>query len=145
MKTEAAKIADLALSNSEIPDNISVIRDYDASLRVYVDPAKTALAIQKLLINAVQAMEKGGELRVTVSDSHDSVEIRVEDSGTGIPPEAEECLFESFVSSKKQGYGLGVPTAKRIVERHGGSLSYITKQGKGTTFTLSFPKPSVDT
>ncbi len=145
LKTEAAKIADLALSNSEIPDNISVIRNYDASLRVHVDPAKTALAIQKLLINAVQAMEKGGELRVTVSDSHDSVEIRVEDSGTGIPPEAEECLFEPFVSSKKQGYGLGVPTAKRIVESHGGSLSYITKQGKGTTFTLSFPKPSVDT
>ncbi|MGB2956285.1 MAG: sensor histidine kinase, partial [Anaerolineales bacterium] len=63
----------------------------------------------------------------------------------GIPPEAEEFLFEPFVSSKKQGNGLGIPTAKRIVESHGGSLSYITKQGEGTTFILSFPKPSVNT
>jgi len=144
LETEAAKIADLAISNSEIPDNISVVREYDETLRVHVDPAKTALAIQKLVINAVEAMEEGGELRIDIRASSESVEICVKDSGTGIPPEAEESLFEPFVSSKKQGNGLGVPTVKRIVESHGGSLSYITKQGEGTTFTLSFPKPSVD-
>ena len=145
METEAAKIVDLALSNSEIPDNITVVKDYNQSIRICVDPSKTALAIQKLVINAVQAMAKGGELRVTISDSSDSVAIRVEDSGAGIPPEAEEFLFDPFVASKKQGNGLGVPTAKRIVESHGGVLSYLTKEGEGTTFTLSFPKPSVDT
>jgi len=145
LETEAAKIADLALSNSGLPDNISIVRDYDESLRVHVDPVKTALAIQKLVINSVEAMEEGGELRISVFDSPDSVEICVKDSGTGIPPEAEESLFEPFVSSKKQGNGLGVPTAKRIVESHGGSISYITKQGEGTIFTISFPKPSVDT
>ena len=145
LETEAAKIADLALSNSGLPDNISVVREYDETLRVHVDPVKTALAIQKLVINSVEAMEEGGELRISVFDSPDSVEICVKDSGTGIPPEAEESLFEPFVSSKKQGNGLGIPTAKRIVESHGGSLTYITKQGEGTTFTLSFPKPSVDT
>ena len=145
LETEAAKIADLAISNSEIPDNISVVRDYDETLRVHVDPAKTALAIQKLVVNAVEAMEERGELRISVFDSPDSVEISVKDSGTGIPPEAEASLFEPFVSSNKQGNGLGVPTVKRIVESHGGSISYITKQGEGTTFTLSFPKPSVDT
>jgi len=145
VETEAYKIANLAISNSEIPDTISLIRQYDESLRVNVDPAKTALAIQKLVNNSVEAMENGGELRITISDSPDSVEISIEDSGTGILPEAEEFLFEPFVSSKKQGNGLGVPTSKRIVESHGGSLSYITQLGKGTTFTLSFPKPSVDT
>jgi len=145
LETEATKIADLALSNSGLPDNISVVREYDETLRVHVDPVKTALAIQKLVINSVEAMEEGGELRISVFDSPDSVEICVKDSGTGIPPEAEESLFEPFVSSKKQGNGLGVPTAKRIVESHGGSLTYITKPGEGTTFTLSFPKPSVDT
>jgi len=145
LETEATKIADLALSNSGLPDNISVVREYDETLRVHVDPVKTALAIQKLVINSVEAMEEGGELRISVFDSPDSVEICVKDSGTGIPPEAEESLFEPFVSSKKQGNGLGVPTAKRIVESHGGSLTYITKQGEGTTFTISFPKPSVDT
>jgi len=145
METEASRVADLAISNSEIPDNITVVRDYDGSLKIHVDPAKTALAIQKLVINAVEAMEEGGELRVTVSSSHDSVDISVEDSGAGINSEAEEFLFDPFVASKKQGNGLGVPTAKRIVESHGGSLTYITKQGRGTTFTLSFPRPSVDT
>ena len=145
LDTEAAKITDLAISNSEIPDNLSVVRDYDETLSVHVDPAKIALAIQKLVVNAVEAMEEGGELRISIFDSLDSVEICVEDSGTGIPPEAEESLFEPFVSSKKQGNGLGVPTAKRIVESHGGSLSYITKHGEGTTFTISLPKPLVDT
>jgi len=145
LETEAAKITELAISNSQIPDNISLVRDYDKSIRIRIDPAKTALAIQKLVINAVEAMEDGGELCIRISESPDSVEICVEDSGAGIPPEAEESLFEPFVSSKKQGNGLGVPTAKRIVESHGGSLSYITRKGEGTTFTLSFPKPSVDT
>jgi signal transduction histidine kinase len=145
LETEAAKIVDHAISNSEVPDNISVVRDYDETIRIQVDPAKIALAIQKLVINSVEAMEEGGELRISVFDSPDSVEICVKDSGTGIPPEAEESLFEPFVSSKKQGNGLGVPIAKRIVESHGGSLSYITKQGEGTTFTLSFPKTSVGT
>ena len=145
LETEAAKIADLALSNSGLPDNISIVREYDETLRVHVDPVKTALAIQKLVINSVEAMEEGGELRISVFDSPDSVEICVKDSGTGIPPEAEESLFEPFVTSKKQGNGLGVPTAKRIVESHGGSLTYITKMGEGTTFTISFPKTSVDT
>ncbi|MBT4319633.1 HAMP domain-containing histidine kinase [Candidatus Bathyarchaeota archaeon] len=145
METEAGKIADLALSNSEIPDNITVIRDYDDSLLIHIDPSKTALAIQKLVINAVEAMEKGGDLRIILSSTPDSVDIRVEDSGAGIPPEAEKVLFDPFVASNKQGNGLGIPTAKRIVESHGGSLSYTTKQGEGTTFTLSFPKPSVDT
>jgi len=145
METEASKVADLALSNSEIPDTITVVKDYDESLKIYVDPAKTALAIQKLVLNAVEAMEEEGELRVAISGFCDSVDINIKDSGSGIDPEAEEFMFDPFIASKKQGNGLGIPTAKRIVESHGGSLSYATKEGEGTTFTLSFPKPSVDT
>ncbi len=145
METEAFKIVELALSNSEIPDNISVVRDFDESLRMYVDPSKVALAIRKIVDNAVEAMVEGGELRISLAGSDESVEIRVADSGAGIPSEVEECIYEPFVSGKKQGNGLGVPTAKMIVESHGGAISFVTKIGVGTTFTLSFPRPSVDT
>ncbi len=90
-------------------------------------------------------MVEGGELRISLAGSDESVEIRVADSGAGIPSEVGECIFEPFVSGKKQGNGLGVPTAKMIVESHGGAISFVTKIGEGTTFTLSFPRPSVDT
>jgi signal transduction histidine kinase len=145
METEAFKIVELALSSSEIPDSISVVRDFDESLRMYVDPSKVALAIRKLVDNAVEAMVEGGELHISLAGSAESVEIRVADSGAGIPSEVEACIFEPFVSNKKQGNGLGVPTAKMIVENHGGVISFVTKIGEGTTFTLSFPRPSVDT
>lgn len=145
METEAFKIVELALSSSEIPDNISVVMDFDESLRMYVDPSKVALAIRKIVDNAVESMMEGGELRISLAGSNESVEIRVADSGAGIPSEVEECIFEPFVSGKKQGKGLGVPTAKMIVESHGGAISFVTKIGEGTTFTLSFPRPSVDT
>jgi signal transduction histidine kinase len=145
METEAFKIVELALSSSEIPDNISVVRDFDESLRMYVDPSKVALAIRKIVDNAVEAMVEGGELRISLVGSDESVEIRVADSGAGIPSEVEECIYEPFVSGKKQGNGLGVPTAKMIVESHGGTILFVTKIGEGTTFTLSFPRPSVDT
>ncbi len=145
METEAFKIVELALSSSEIPDNISIVRDFDESLRMYVDPSKVALAIRKIVDNAVESMMEGGELRISLAGSNESVEIRVADSGAGIPSEVEECIFEPFVSGKKQGKGLGVPTAKMIVESHGGAISFVTKIGEGTTFTLSFPRPSVDT
>jgi len=145
METEAFKIVELALSSSEIPDNISVVRDFDESLRMYVDPSKVALAIRKIVDNAVEAMVAGGELRVSITSSDESVEIRVADSGAGIPADVEECIYEPFVSGKKQGKGLGVPTAKMIVESHGGTIAFVTKIGEGTIFTLSFPRPSVDT
>ncbi len=145
IETEAFKIVELALSSSEIPDNISIVRDFDESLRMYVDPSKVALAIHKIVDNAVEAMVEGGELRISLAGSDESVEIRVADSGAGIPSDVEECIYEPFVSGKKQGNGLGVPTAKMIVESHGGAISFVTKIGEGTTFTLSFPRPSVDT
>ena len=145
METEAFKIVELALSNSEIPDNISVVRDFDESLRMYVDPSKVALAIRKIVDNAVEAMVEGGELCISLAGSDESVEIRVADSGAGIPSDVEEFIFEPFMSGKKQGNGLGVPTAKMIVESHGGNISFVTKIGEGTTFTLSFPRSSVDT
>jgi signal transduction histidine kinase len=145
METEAFKIVELALSSSEIPDSIYIVRDFDESLRMYVDPSKVALAIRKLVDNAVEAMGDGGELHISLAGSDESVEIRVADSGAGIPSEVEECIFEPFVSGMKQGKGLGVPTAKMIVESHGGAISFVTEIGEGTTFTLSFPRPSVDT
>jgi signal transduction histidine kinase len=78
-------------------------------------------------------------LRVTsaVSDGH--LALRVADSGVGIPVGVD--VFDLFVTTKADGTGLGLPIAKRIVEAHGGSLTYESVPGRGTTFTVTLKVP----
>lgn len=99
-------------------------------------------ALLNLLVNARQALEQqgGGEIIVTTRDLGGQVEVRVTDTGPGIPEEVRPRIFEAFFSTKKGGTGLGLPTARRIVEEHGGTLDFETESGKGTSFRLLLPK-----
>ena len=63
------------------------------------------------------------------------------DTGTGIPDEVVQHLFDSFYTTKSKGMGLGLSFSKRVVEAHGGALTFKTKAGEGTTFTISLPNP----
>lgn len=106
-------------------------------------------ALLNLLINAVQAMEAaradadphGGcdELIIRTELQRDSALIHVIDTGPGIPADAVDSLFEPYYSTKKGGTGLGLPTSRRIVEEHGGSLTFHTEPGRGTDFTITVP------
>lgn len=107
-----------------------------------VDPALVQSAILNLMKNSVEAMPNGGELTVEtryLSDAH-RAEITISDNGTGIAPQAIPNLFTSFRSSKEgsTGTGIGLPTVKRIVDIHRGSIVVRSELGKGTTFTLNF-------
>lgn len=139
IETEYSKIVDLAFSDLDIPENIKVTRNGDQSVLVRVDPAKTALAVRNIVINACDAMPDGGEINIAIKNNGDSVELFVQDSGLGIPPEHENTLFVPFETTKKGGKGLGLPTAQRVIESHGGSISYTTKVGEGTVFSVSLP------
>ena len=98
-------------------------------------------SLMNLLLNAVQAMEgrAGSQLIVRTRLEGDQARIDVIDNGPGIPDDLRERVWEVYFSSKRGGTGLGLPTARRIVEEHGGSLAFDTEIGKGTDFVLRLP------
>lgn len=121
-----------------------------------VAPADAGLlkqAILNLIINATQAMDEarnknvahGGcnELIIRTdrkkSGGQDELQIHVTDCGPGIPAERLEKIFQPYYSSKKTGTGLGLPTTRRIIEEHGGTVSVHSEVGKGTDFFIALP------
>jgi two-component system sensor histidine kinase HydH len=100
-----------------------------------LDAEKMKQVLINLIRNALEAMTEGGKLTVTTRATEDAYLIEVADTGVGIEPGKE--VFDFFVTTKKGGTGLGLPIAKRIVEAHGGTLSYRSQPGHGTTFSIS--------
>jgi signal transduction histidine kinase len=70
---------------------------------------------------------------------NDEAIIEIADSGSGIPPERLSTIFDDFVTTKKQGLGLGLALSKKLVEQLGGTIAVTSKVGLGSTFTLRFP------
>ena len=139
-ETEIGTIIDLALSNLEIPDSIKVTRENSSHSLVKLDPTKIALAIKNLVINGIDAMPEGGELNVLASETDDSIIIKIIDTGIGIAPEYSDSVFVPFESNKKGGKGLGAPIAQRVIQSHGGSISFTSTINEGTVFTILLPK-----
>lgn len=116
---------------------------------VLADETQLKQAVLNLLVNARQAMttetaEEGEdavpkELLVRVQRVGNDVELSITDTGVGMDAESLERCFEEWWSNKKGGSGLGLSTAKRIVEEHGGQLSAMSEPGRGTSFSLLLP------
>lgn len=101
-------------------------------------------AINNMVKNALDHTEVGGTVRIEWKALPNVVQIAVKDNGCGIHPEDLHHIFKRFYRSRfskdKQGLGLGLPLAKAIVEAHGGTIETDSEVGKGTTFTVNFPK-----
>jgi PAS domain S-box-containing protein len=106
---------------------------------VRVDRALLQQALMNLVLNACEAMPKGGRLEITLRRKADSAEIRVADTGHGIAPEHRRRIFELFFTTRPSGSGLGLATAFRIVHLHNGSIDFESEPGRGTTFILELP------
>jgi len=106
---------------------------------VEVDPRLIKQTILNLLINALQAMPNGGELILTAGTTENSAVVDVIDTGSGIPAEAIDKIFQAYYSTKKGGTGLGLAMAQRIVREHGGQLTVSSEMGKGSDFRLALP------
>jgi two-component system sensor histidine kinase HydH len=96
-------------------------------------------ALMNLTRNSQQAMPSGGQIEFQTLSRDGHIVLEIIDTGCGITPEAREKLFEIFFSTKQTGTGLGLPTVRKIVEAHGGTIQCDSEPGKGTRFTLSFP------
>jgi len=112
------------------------------------DPAQIEQVFIALIMNAIDAMPRGGTLlledRLTSADGEPEVEIRVRDDGAGIAPDVLPHVFEPFMTTKESGTGLGLAIARGIMERHKGRIEVQSELGRGTTFTVTLPCQSPD-
>ncbi len=106
---------------------------------VALDPRLMRQALINVLVNAAQAMTNGGKVEVRVRREGPFLQIDVRDAGPGIPPEVRARMFEPFFTTKATGTGLGLAVVKRILESHGGSVSFESAPGQGTVFSLRLP------
>ena len=104
-----------------------------------VDPNLLKQAMLNLMINAIDAMDGGGELIIRLSASSDQARIEVIDTGTGMGADDLARIFRVYYSTKKGGTGLGLPTTRRIVREHNGMLNVESEIGKGTRFAIALP------
>ena len=123
--------------------NISVEKNLDPALpRVLGDRSQLQQVFMNLLMNAVQAMEEKGTLKLTSRAASDGfVEIGIRDTGCGIPPDKLGRIFDPFFTTKPsgKGVGLGLSIAYGIVSKHGGDIRVESEVGKGSTFTVRLP------
>lgn len=95
-----------------------------------------------LLLNAAQAMDRPGQIRIATSVERESIGIEISDTGRGIAPEVIQRIFDPFFTTREvgQGTGLGLTVARDIITAHGGTLSAESTLGQGATFTIKLPK-----
>jgi PAS domain S-box-containing protein len=106
---------------------------------VYVDRALLKQAVLNLVLNAVEAMPAGGQLRLVLSRRGEMAEITVGDTGKGIPVENRQKIFQLFFTTRPGGSGIGLASTFRIVQLHNGSIDFTSEVGRGTTFRIELP------
>lgn len=115
------------------------VRITGARPTIHADAEQLQVVFLNLLLNAAQASGTGGEVRVEISAADGSSRVRIVDFGPGISPEIRSRIFEPFFTTKHRGTGLGLPTARRVIERHHGTIQFECPAGGGTIVTVTLP------
>jgi len=122
--------------------HIEIIRFLEPNLpHVLLDRETFQAVLLNLAINAQQAMPDGGQLLVRTRSIPGGAALDLIDTGSGMDDDTRSHVFEAFYSTKPSGSGLGLPTAKKIVEAHGGRIRVESEPGRGTMFTIALPTP----
>ena len=138
-QTDAKSITKDALTSMKIPSGIRVVDSTEQQPTLELDLDKMRRVLVNLIRNAVDAMSRGGTLRITSRKFNGNLELNIADTGVGMTKETMKELWNPLHTTKAKGIGLGLPIAKRLVEVHGGRISVETKLGKGSTFTVTLP------
>ena len=139
IETSAKSITKDALAHAKIPAKIRVVDSTHNQPRIMVDRDKMIRVFMNLITNAIDAMPKGGTLRITSKKTDSNLEVIFTDTGTGITKENIDKLWNPLFTTKARGMGFGLPIVKRLVEAHGGSIRVESKLRKGSTFTTTLP------
>ncbi len=140
VRVNLSSLMNEALEMLQIPGNVKAVNKIGEQLDVYVDPNLMKRVFVNIVLNAVQAMPKGGTLTLKTRSVGKHIEISFKDTGTGIAKKDFSKIFDPFFTTKSKGLGLGLPIVKKVVERYEGTISVESQVGKGTTFTVRLPK-----
>jgi signal transduction histidine kinase len=133
------EVLELARPQAEA-SKIRVIVNQDAEgAGVRIDRDLLKQAMLNIVVNAMQAMPEGGELRFDSIAGEEFAEIRISDTGAGIPPDLRDKIFRLYFTTKKEGSGIGLAMTFRIVQLHDGTIDFTSEPGKGTTFSIRLP------
>lgn len=99
-------------------------------------------ALFNVIKNAMEAMDNGGELRISTQTNDEFLTLKIKDTGVGIESDKIGGIFDAFTSTKDSGHGLGMMVVQRIMRDHGGQVGVDSQAGEGTTISLSFPLSS---
>ncbi|HEY8376680.1 MAG TPA: ATP-binding protein, partial [Nannocystis sp.] len=121
--------------------NVRILRSGLEHATIVGDPDQLEQVFLNLLSNAVDAMPRGGRIRIGLGRDGGRVQVEIADEGTGIPPEILDRIFDPFFSTKEigKGTGLGLAISYGIIKDHGGDILVRSQPGQGTTFTLLLP------
>jgi PAS domain S-box-containing protein len=106
---------------------------------IEADPELLKIVFQNLLMNSAHAMQGQGTIRISVTTIDNTVRIAFADAGPGVPPEIRDKIFTPFFTTKSRGSGLGLPTAKRLIEAHHGTITFDCPPAGGTTVSIQLP------
>lgn len=121
---------------------VEIKRYLDADLpSVLLEPQTIQAAIVNLIKNALEAMPQGGQLVARTRATRFGIAFDLIDTGCGMDEKTAIHMFDAFFSTKNGGSGLGLPTARKIIEAHGGRIDVQSEIGRGTKFTIEFPTP----
>lgn len=138
-ETTPKSIINEVLSLVSLPRNIDVSDASHSEPIIKVDVEKMKRVYVNIIKNAIDAMPKGGKLKIESTETNDDLRVSFSDTGTGIPKNILEKIWKPLFTTKTKGVGLGLSICKRIVEAHGGDISVESGVGKGTTFTITTP------
>lgn len=139
-ETDLNGLVALVLSTLKGAMGVRLIRDLHILPGLMLDPEQIQKVMTNLILNAHEALQSGGEIRVTTAQRDGWAILSVSDNGCGMSKEfIEGLLFRPFKTTKKNGMGIGLYQSKMIVEAHGGRIEVESEEGKGSTFKIFLP------
>jgi signal transduction histidine kinase len=121
---------------------VDIVRQFDQQLpSMMLAPQMMQAALTNLIKNALEAMPDGGQLIARTRQTLRGIALDLVDTGCGMNDDTLLNMFNMFYTNKPGGTGLGLPTAKKIIEAHGGVINVQSSVGRGTQFTVEFPTP----
>ncbi|WP_239639065.1 sensor histidine kinase [Thermodesulfovibrio thiophilus] len=120
---------------------INIYKDYDVDFTLNLDVDLIKSCFLNIITNALYAMKDSDmkNLFIKTELSEDNLLIKISDTGSGVPEEYIDKIFEPFFSTKKGGLGLGLPLSKRVIEEHGGKIEFSSRQGNGSEVKIYIP------
>ncbi len=138
--TSLRAVVEKALDATDLPASIAVVRELPELSDLALDADQLQGALFNILRNAIEAMPEGGTLTIAAELREGACVVSIEDTGTGIPEEVRSRLFEPLITTKSLGLGLGLVTARTLIEGQGGTIACVRPGAPGARFEIWLPQ-----